>query len=655
MTDILARFDGNDAFHEERASWSDEATRAFCKIAQAAHDAGLDWWFVNLHPYELRCGRRNAGRVRATAVFGYVGGSGPWFAISKAHGARYLDTLKLPITRWGQVTKALADRVVALAAQQDFVDHWRFGAPARVGRWPDPVVIETETETDMPEATNLILHGPPGTGKTYATARHAVRLCGEVPSEDRAELMVQYRRLHEAERIEFITFHQSMSYEDFIEGLRPVPNAEGAGFTLQPRPGIFRRIAHAASINTGSGREPFRIGDRQVFKMSLGDAGKSEWAWVFKKAIAEGYAYLGFADIDWSDDRYSERKAIMDELRGHEGHTGMFGRDTPITLRAGPVKSPDIFRNEVQIGDVIIVGKGLNLFRAIGVVEGDYEYVPDKDSGEYSHRRRVNWLWHDNDGLPIHQINSKKLSLDTIYRLNNVDLNARAIEQLVNERAGPGPSEPEPYVLIIDEINRANISKVFGELITLIESDKRLGAENAVTVRLPYSEDVFGVPANLHIIGTMNTADRSIALIDKALRRRFDFEEMMPDYSLREMQTRIDGVTLGQILRTINARIEYLLDREHQIGHGWLIKCQDRAALDAVMKKKIIPLIAEYFFEDWERTAEILRGTDGLNPFLEKTPIAIPPGMATEHKQAHGWTVRTGFGADAYRFLVGQK
>ena len=206
------------------------------------------------------------------------------------------------------------------------------------------------------------------------------------------------------------------------------------------------------------------------------------------------------------------------------------------------------------------------------------------------------------------------------------------------------------FVLVIDEINRANISKVMGELITLLEEDKREGAENEVSVTLPYSREPFTLPKNLHILGTMNTADRSIALLDTALRRRFRFEEMSPKPELLKDAAKTTKVDLPGVVSAINERLEYLVDRDHLIGHAWFMDADDRSDVDAVMRYKIIPLIAEYFYDDWSIDSSSPGGT---NDFVVGEQIGPPPGLdSTVGKDRYRWTVQETFAEDAYERLI---
>ena len=160
-----------------------------------------------------------------------------------------------------------------------------------------------------------------------------------------------------------------------------------------------------------------------------------------------------------------------------------------------------------------------------------------------------------------------------------------------------------------------NIAKIFGELITLIEDTKRIGAKDQATTTLPYSKEEFGVPDNVFIIGTMNTADRSIALLDTALRRRFEFVEMMPDPWHEKISTDVDGINLQQLLSRMNERIVVLLDREHQIGHTYFLDIDSIEDLAKTFQNKIIPLLQEYFYDNWEKIALVLN----KNGFVKKT------------------------------------
>lgn len=500
-------------------------------------------------------------------------------------------------------------------------------------------------KTAMPP-TNLILYGPPGTGKTYATAAEAVRLCGDDVPRDRDELMAAYNRLCAAKRIEFVTFHQSMSYEDFVEGRQPVTDGDnetnGTGFRLETVPGIFRRIARRAETSQGAApaQAPLTVGERRVFKCSIGEAANPEESHLFTKAIENGYTGVGFDTIDWSDEKFASRAEIVAACREYGTPEEKLGSNS------GNIQTPHIFRNIVRPGDIVVVSKGNRLFRAIGVVTGGYEFHPHKE-GEYAHRRAVRWLWVDPQGTPVAEIYRRDFSMRTIYALAKEDLDIPALERYMNSarpQAEGGQAAPQPFVLIIDEINRANISKVFGELITLIEADKRLGARNQIKVRLPYSGDDFGVPANLHIVGTMNTADRSIALLDTALRRRFAFREMMPEPAVLEPAAARSGVDLPRLLATLNERIEYLFDREHLIGHAYFVDCDTRASVDAVMRYKVIPLLAEYFFEDWGKVAAVLGDAigDADGGFLHCTALRPPPGLDVdgEAPPRHRWELR---------------
>jgi 5-methylcytosine-specific restriction protein B len=505
----------------------------------------------------------------------------------------------------------------------------------------DSVVASGET---MSQPTNLILYGPPGTGKTYATSARAVALCdGGLPAGGREALMKRYAELLERRRIAFVTFHQSYAYEDFVEGLRPEQSgdedaANGVGFSLRPRAGIFRQIAELARDNRGPAAGVEFDRTRQVFKMSLGRNDQEEGATLFKSAIEGGYIVLGYGgDVDWSAPEYDQLDAIRAKWQDVQPDTSGMALLHKL-------------RSVMKVGDYVVVSDGLKRFRAVGVVEGPY-YFKAGEIREYNHRRNVRWLWHNADGRPQDLVYGRNFQRAALYQLDSEAVHWSALEQIISGAGEVAAGEPEPYVLIIDEINRANISKVFGELITLIEPDKRLGCTNEIKVTLPYSGETFGVPSNLHIIGAMNTADRSIALLDTALRRRFDFDELMPNPELLREAGQRSGVDLVEALKGLNERIEYLFDREHQIGHAFFIDCASRAHVDQVMRRKIIPLLAEYFYEDWEKIRQVLGETKNEGAFIRRIGLRPPPGVEHSGDERWRYQVRNDFDVDAYTQL----
>ena len=500
-----------------------------------------------------------------------------------------------------------------------------------------PPVGPTSPTTTRAHALNTILYGPPGTGKTYATTQLCVEICdGKVP-EDVEALRARYGELMDDGRIDFVTFHQSYGYEEFVEGLRPETASEtGTGFHLEVVPGVLKRIAEQA-------RKVPEMGRRLIFKMSLGDpkcwGGSQEKAGIFAECIKTGCVLLEYGgDIDWSDDHYDDWKEIRETWRMQKNRDATsYNTDIQAMWR---------FRTEMRPGDIVVVSDGFRHFRAVGEITGGYEFRR-RDDG-FHHRRNVTWHWHvhDREGDPVSVFKNGALAWRPAVLMTPANP-AGLVPYFkgVGEIAGA-----RPHVLVIDEINRANISKVMGELITLLEEDKREGAENEVAATLPYSGDRFTLSGNLYILGTMNTADRSIALIDTALRRRFQFEEMSPNPMLLEDAKKRSDIDLPRVLQTMNERLEYLVDRDHLIGHAWFMAAESREDVDDIMRHRIIPLIAEYFYDDWSKVRAVLGGGDH---FVKGVKLKRPPELNDgPGDDRYRWTVQGSFPEDAYVRLV---
>lgn len=477
---------------------------------------------------------------------------------------------------------------------------------------------------------NSILYGPPGTGKTYAARRRAVEIVdGSAPEDDR-ELTERFRALVDAGRIEFVTFHPSYAYEEFVEGLRFDPEAK----IPLPAPGIFKELATRA-VNPN--QDVRAASTPRVWKVSLGT---SDEGYVFDRSMKNGEIAVSFgslSDVDFTGHDTDQIKAIFDERgRSGEGNT---------------VRVFDYLVNKMEEGDYVVVLKDQKTIRAIGIVT-DGGYRNKKDVYDtYVHTRGVRWL--DKQEHQFYEVNgSKNIGMPTLYQLPHVQFDEFVALLPKEPPTSPLGREGERrYVLVIDEINRGDLARIFGELITLLEPDKRRGAVNELTVRLPYSQETFRVPSNLHVVGTMNTADRSIALFDVALRRRFEFEEIMPDRAVidadleerREDEgfelTEEDARRIGVVFDRLNARVAALLDRDHQIGHSYFLGLRSVSDLKRTLQRRVFPLLTEYFYNDRERLTQVIGAynpTSGSG-FVETTPSGDASWTDAGHDDA--WTI----------------
>ncbi|GGE58296.1 hypothetical protein GCM10007421_36170 [Halopseudomonas oceani] len=470
-------------------------------------------------------------------------------------------------------------------------------------------LVKSEDRSMNTVPLNQILFGPPGTGKTYNTINEALKILapqlweqnsGDDP-DSRKRLKEAFDELVDKERIRFVTFHQSFSYEDFVEGLRARTDETTGQLRYDVVDGVFKSLCEAAASKvTRHAEAPSEVGQRRVWKMSLGNT-LGDDASIFQECINGGYALLGYGGgINFAG--CTNRQQVQERFAEEGVVPGNPGTDYGIT-------SVTAFVAKMKVGDLIVVSDGNFKFRAIGEVTGDYQFKPHSEfDADYSQMRPVRWLRHYQPSLPHSELLNAQFSQMTLYELRAPTLNQEKLERLLGASASERSAENDARVLIIDEINRGSVSRIFGELITLIEESKRAGRPEALPIVLPYSQTRFTVPDNLYIIGTMNTTDRSLAGLDIALRRRFVFKEMPPRPELLDDVT-VAGVNVGQLLRVMNQRIEVLLDRDHCLGHAYFMPLADDSTIDRlanIFRNQILPLLQEYFFEDWQRIGWVL-------------------------------------------------
>ena len=427
--------------------------------------------------------------------------------------------------------------------------------------------INTNIGKTMPKSTqkqalNQILYGSPGTGKTYNTINKAIEIIDsdfyQQNKYNREALKEKFEEYKKAGQIEFITFHQSFSYEEFVEGIKAKSTDNGLEYKIES--GIFKKLSKVA-------KENFENSKKTNLELLKEKTLKQKIEIFLNDALENGSEF-----VKTKGGKFRIIELSQDEIT-------IFTEDSNYSDKKLSIPIDEFYK----------------------ILESNLELKTSRQMAK-----------------DVFGINNQR-QRDTYYFAMSkkfYETKIESIENIQNE-------EPlKNYILIIDEINRGNISKIFGELITLIEPSKRIGADEEIRLKLPYSQELFGVPSNLYIIGTMNTADRSIALMDTALRRRFHFEEMMPNSSLLKNLV-VDGIKIDNLLEVINKRVEYLYDRDHTIGHAYFMSLENletkedkKAELENIFRNKIIPLLQEYFYDDWEKVRLVLG--DG---FVEKIEV----------------------------------
>ncbi|ELV9682746.1 AAA family ATPase, partial [Campylobacter coli] len=408
-----------------------------------------------------------------------------------------------------------------------------------------------ENEKILSENQNLslnqILYGPPGTGKTYHTIDKALEILGE-NLESRDEKKAKFDEYVKDGQIVFITFHQSYGYEEFVEGIKPMINNEANSQEIQYeiKDGIFKDICNRALENY----ENSNLNTEELRE---------------KIKLRE--------KVEKFLNRLLETNEPISKTKGGNFFINSFNNNTI-----------EIYSEDVERFDGIFK---LSLSTFITLLKSNIEFnsavemfkkVFDRDYADRTHTYYFNLV-----------NKFKEYEKQAVLKTEDNKISSNSLNS---------------YIIIIDEINRGNVSKIFGELITLIEPSKRIGESEELKVTLPYSGKKFGVPKNVYILGTMNTADRSITSLDTALRRRFEFVEMIPDVS--KLSDNCEGVDLQKLLEAINTRIEYLLDREKTIGHAFFIGVENLEDLKKVFQNKIIPLLQEYFYNDYALISAVL-------------------------------------------------
>ena len=466
------------------------------------------------------------------------------------------------------------------------------------GTWYDDVVRIWERRK------NVVLYGAPGTGKTYDVPELAVRLCDPAfmaTEPSREEIVSRYNQLKTEKRIAFTTFHQSLDYEDWIEGLRPVVN-KNSQVTYKIVSGIFKELCEEAERPVDKDKQVDISDNAVIWKVSLQGTGDND---VRRECMENNHIRIGWDDYG---------PVISDE--------------TDWSVYNGEGKQIlDAYINKMKIGDIVMSCYSSQTIDAIGVVVGDYEF--EDKFPNYKRVRRVNWLVKNINENIVEMNDGKTMVESSVYRLNSITLNDVKSILEKYDTSSKMEENDKAYVMVIDELNRGNVSKVFGELITLLEADKRKGRINAESVVLPYSKKAFHIPNNVYLIATMNTADRSLGSLDYAIRRRFAFIAEKPfgldvkgfDEDLFEKVSSLfvknfddykeSGWDPTMKLEPADTLSDEYKPEDVWIGHSYFLMQDEEDNTSNRLLYEIIPLLEEYV-RDGVLTAEAQGVIDAL-------------------------------------------
>jgi 5-methylcytosine-specific restriction protein B len=463
-------------------------------------------------------------------------------------------------------------------------------------------VFESREHVNVKHPLNLIYYGPSGTGKTYKTMTTALEIIDGFFPADPLQAKKKYEIYRDLGQISFITFHDAYNYDDFVEGLKPVVSEEYHGqLDYQVKPGIFKEIAGLAKVELTTAPNKINFNPEnektKFFKITMGTRSRERDDNTYSYCLSNNYISLDMlGGIDYS---ILENTVEWEQAQDEISQVYFYENEDAGQKRLG-IQAIYYFKNYMKTNDIVFVANDHNNIVAIGRINGWYEFK-DIPGVRYHHFRKVEWLIKGCN-IPSEKFYKKKFSEQPIYELNKRYINLDNVTNFISTKG----NRQRNYVLIIDEINKGNIHKIFGELVSLIEPQKRIGEPEELRVKLPYSNDEFGVPHNLYLIGTMNSAYQSESF-DNTLRRRFEFVEMTIDY--KQLNFKIDEIAIDKMLEKMNQRIKYLSENDFQIGHSYFIELKEKPSFESlriIFKNKIIPLLQHYFSSDYQKICLVL-------------------------------------------------